>query len=252
NDKTFGIFLEGFCSVIASISFDLIQHVRTEDSAAYAFVLSPPVDCSRCLSVSAAHPSGCRGWVPWRSRAVPPVSGTPGCTGALPELRAVPAASRVTQARGYDALSFSVEINDKWSGRQLLQANEDNTTEVPEDGGQVYVRNCTEPALHEFPNDIFTNEDRRHGAVILHVLCVLPYLCACPLQLRATGPPAAKPPWPPCMGSLKSPAPPGSDFRVVQALCPPGTNCWTGALLQGPGAELGLVFKWRGERCSWD
>lgn len=27
-------------------------------------------------------------------------------------------------------------------------------------------------ALHEFPNDIFTNEDRRHGAVILHVLCV--------------------------------------------------------------------------------
>lgn len=27
-------------------------------------------------------------------------------------------------------------------------------------------------ALHEFPNDIFTNEDRRHGAVVLHVLCV--------------------------------------------------------------------------------
>uniref|UniRef100_A0A8C3BV15 Solute carrier family 24 member 3 n=1 Tax=Cairina moschata TaxID=8855 RepID=A0A8C3BV15_CAIMO len=28
-------------------------------------------------------------------------------------------------------------------------------------------------ALHEFPNDIFTNEDRRHGAVILHVLCAM-------------------------------------------------------------------------------
>lgn len=27
-------------------------------------------------------------------------------------------------------------------------------------------------ALHEFPNDIFTNEDRRQGAVVLHVLCV--------------------------------------------------------------------------------
>lgn len=27
-------------------------------------------------------------------------------------------------------------------------------------------------ALHEFPNDVFTNEDRRHGAVVLHVLCV--------------------------------------------------------------------------------
>ncbi|XP_027979556.1 sodium/potassium/calcium exchanger 3 [Eumetopias jubatus] len=28
-------------------------------------------------------------------------------------------------------------------------------------------------ALHEFPNDIFTNEDRRHGAVVLHVLCAM-------------------------------------------------------------------------------
>ncbi|XP_056213657.1 ras and Rab interactor 2-like isoform X3 [Falco biarmicus] len=74
---------------------------------------------------------------------------------------------------GYDALNYSVESNDKWSGRQLLQANEENATDVPEDGGQPYVRNCTEPALHEFPNDIFTNEDRRHGAVVLHVLCRL-------------------------------------------------------------------------------
>ncbi|KAM6207802.1 sodium/potassium/calcium exchanger 3 isoform 2-T2 [Sarcoramphus papa] len=74
---------------------------------------------------------------------------------------------------GYDALSYSVESNDKWSGRQLLQASEENTTDVPEDGGQPYVRNCTEPALHEFPNDVFTNEDRRHGAVVLHVLCAV-------------------------------------------------------------------------------
>ncbi|KAM9562093.1 ras and Rab interactor 2 isoform 2-T2 [Guaruba guarouba] len=75
--------------------------------------------------------------------------------------------------RGYDALSYSVESNDKWSGRQLLQTNGENTTDVPEEGGQPYVRNCTEPALHEFPNDIFTNEDRRHGAVVLHVLCAV-------------------------------------------------------------------------------
>eukprot|EP00076_Gallus_gallus_P009351 XP_004940200.1 sodium/potassium/calcium exchanger 3 isoform X2 [Gallus gallus] len=74
---------------------------------------------------------------------------------------------------GYEALSYSVENDGKWSGRQLLQANEDNTTEGPGDGGKLYVRNCTEPALHEFPNDIFTNEDRRHGAVILHVICAM-------------------------------------------------------------------------------
>lgn len=38
-------------------------------------------------------------------------------------------------------------------------------------------------ALHEFPDDIFTNEDRRQGAVVLHVLCVstpLVALLACP------------------------------------------------------------------------
>uniref|UniRef100_A0A7M4EW13 Solute carrier family 24 member 3 n=1 Tax=Crocodylus porosus TaxID=8502 RepID=A0A7M4EW13_CROPO len=28
-------------------------------------------------------------------------------------------------------------------------------------------------ALHEFPSDIFTNEDRKHGAVVLHVLCAV-------------------------------------------------------------------------------
>lgn len=35
-------------------------------------------------------------------------------------------------------------------------------------------------ALHEFPNDIFTNEDRRQGAVVLHVLCVSTLLMAPP------------------------------------------------------------------------
>uniref|UniRef100_F7ENQ0 Solute carrier family 24 member 3 n=1 Tax=Ornithorhynchus anatinus TaxID=9258 RepID=F7ENQ0_ORNAN len=34
-------------------------------------------------------------------------------------------------------------------------------------------RHCPEPPLHEFPRDIFTNEDRRRGAVILHVLCAM-------------------------------------------------------------------------------
>uniref|UniRef100_A0A8C8S1D1 Solute carrier family 24 member 3 n=1 Tax=Pelusios castaneus TaxID=367368 RepID=A0A8C8S1D1_9SAUR len=29
------------------------------------------------------------------------------------------------------------------------------------------------PALHEFPSDIFTNEDRRQGAVILHTFCAM-------------------------------------------------------------------------------
>lgn len=44
-------------------------------------------------------------------------------------------------------------------------------------------------ALHEFPNDIFTNEDRRQGAVVLHVLCVSTPLGALP------GGPEGRPGW---------------------------------------------------------
>lgn len=50
---------------------------------------------------------------------------------------------------GYDALRYSVENGDKWSGRQLLQTREQNVTDVPEDGEQLYVRNCTEPGRNE-------------------------------------------------------------------------------------------------------
>ncbi|XP_007476704.1 sodium/potassium/calcium exchanger 3 isoform X2 [Monodelphis domestica] len=62
------------------------------------------------------------------------------------------------------------EANDKWSGRRLLQKND---TLIPENLEPLPGKNCTEPALHEFPNDIFTNEKRRQGAVVLHVLCAM-------------------------------------------------------------------------------
>ncbi|XP_026256487.2 sodium/potassium/calcium exchanger 3 [Urocitellus parryii] len=59
----------------------------------------------------------------------------------------------------------------KWMvGRKLMQVNDTLTSE---DTGFRSSKNCTEPALHEFPNDIFTNEDRRQGAVVLHVLCAM-------------------------------------------------------------------------------
>lgn len=52
---------------------------------------------------------------------------------------------------GYDALSYPVGDGDKWSGRELLQAREQNNgSDVPEDGGQqLYIRNCTEPGRSE-------------------------------------------------------------------------------------------------------
>ncbi|KAM9070262.1 sodium/potassium/calcium exchanger 3 isoform 3-T3 [Sarcophilus harrisii] len=70
---------------------------------------------------------------------------------------------------GYYIFNY-METSDKWSGRRLLQ---ENTTLIPENTEPLHGKNCTDPALHEFPSDIFTNEERRQGAVVLHVLCAM-------------------------------------------------------------------------------
>ncbi|XP_053314792.1 sodium/potassium/calcium exchanger 3 [Spea bombifrons] len=59
----------------------------------------------------------------------------------------------------------------RWNGRGLLWTDEDNITEVQNE--IPHRKNCTEPALHEFPSDIFSNEDRKHGAIFLHVFCAM-------------------------------------------------------------------------------
>uniref|UniRef100_A0A673GS05 Sodium/potassium/calcium exchanger 4-like n=1 Tax=Sinocyclocheilus rhinocerous TaxID=307959 RepID=A0A673GS05_9TELE len=48
-------------------------------------------------------------------------------------------------------------------GRRLMATEGDNETE----------KNCTEPAIHEFPEDIFTNRQRTQGAVLLHIFAAL-------------------------------------------------------------------------------
>ncbi|XP_051951264.1 sodium/potassium/calcium exchanger 4-like [Xyrauchen texanus] len=56
-----------------------------------------------------------------------------------------------------------MESHDHW-GRQLMSLISDNKTEE---------KNCTEPAIREFPNDIFTNAERKSGAVLLHIIATL-------------------------------------------------------------------------------
>ncbi|XP_075902249.1 sodium/potassium/calcium exchanger 3-like [Nelusetta ayraudi] len=58
-----------------------------------------------------------------------------------------------------------------WESRHLLQevvfyGNESRIYTKPE-------KNCTEPAIHEFPRDYFTQQERVDGAVGLHVLCAV-------------------------------------------------------------------------------
>ncbi|KAM6956768.1 sodium/potassium/calcium exchanger 3 [Aplochiton taeniatus] len=73
--------------------------------------------------------------------------------------------SSLAQKAGFDVSGASVEEEAaRWESRHLLQEPDDNETAS---------KNCTEPALHEFPTDLFTNKERVDGAVGLHVLCAM-------------------------------------------------------------------------------
>ncbi|XP_060789033.1 sodium/potassium/calcium exchanger 4a [Neoarius graeffei] len=49
-------------------------------------------------------------------------------------------------------------------GRRLLATEIDNETAE---------KNCSEPAIHEFPEDMFTNRERTRGAVLLHIFAAV-------------------------------------------------------------------------------
>ncbi|XP_029983749.1 sodium/potassium/calcium exchanger 4 isoform X2 [Sphaeramia orbicularis] len=48
-------------------------------------------------------------------------------------------------------------------GRRLMASTPENATE----------KNCSEPAIHEFPDDFFTNNERKSGAILLHIVAAL-------------------------------------------------------------------------------
>ncbi|KAM4831541.1 sodium/potassium/calcium exchanger 4 isoform X2 [Urocitellus parryii] len=54
-------------------------------------------------------------------------------------------------------------LPDAWRNRKLM---------APVNATQL-LKNCTEPAIHEFPTDLFSNKERQHGAVLLHILGAL-------------------------------------------------------------------------------
>ncbi|XP_028363130.1 sodium/potassium/calcium exchanger 4 isoform X2 [Phyllostomus discolor] len=64
---------------------------------------------------------------------------------------------------GHRPASASRHLPDTWRNRKLM---------APVNGTQT-TKNCTDPAIHEFPTDLFSNKERQHGAVLLHVLGAL-------------------------------------------------------------------------------
>ncbi|XP_029565224.1 sodium/potassium/calcium exchanger 4-like isoform X1 [Oncorhynchus tshawytscha] len=57
------------------------------------------------------------------------------------------------------------EKHEHW-GRRLMGHEPDNDNETES-------KNCTEPAIKEFPEDLFTNNERKSGAVLLHIVAAL-------------------------------------------------------------------------------
>ncbi|XP_067338524.1 sodium/potassium/calcium exchanger 4 isoform X5 [Channa argus] len=49
-------------------------------------------------------------------------------------------------------------------GRRLMASEPDNETEA---------KNCSAPAIHEFPSDLFTNDERKSGAIMLHIVAFI-------------------------------------------------------------------------------
>uniref|UniRef100_A0A4W6D0U1 Solute carrier family 24 member 3 n=1 Tax=Lates calcarifer TaxID=8187 RepID=A0A4W6D0U1_LATCA len=83
--------------------------------------------------------------------------------------------SYLAENSGFDISSQSVEDQERWGGRRLLQEMDNSSLEEIESEGS---KNCTTPALHEFPTDLFSHKERTEGAVALHVLCTIYMFCA--------------------------------------------------------------------------
>uniref|UniRef100_A0A8C2B5Q9 Solute carrier family 24 member 3 n=1 Tax=Cyprinus carpio TaxID=7962 RepID=A0A8C2B5Q9_CYPCA len=89
-------------------------------------------------------------------------------------LLAVSGLSSLAENSGYGISSLSTEDSERWESRRLLQdfdIDSNYTDEVQV--GPNAEKNCTPPGVHEFPDDIFTNQERMEGAVALHVLCAM-------------------------------------------------------------------------------
>uniref|UniRef100_A0A8C3UT55 Solute carrier family 24 member 4 n=1 Tax=Catharus ustulatus TaxID=91951 RepID=A0A8C3UT55_CATUS len=54
-------------------------------------------------------------------------------------------------------------VSGMWRNRRLM-ASPNGTHEE---------KNCTEPAINEFPEDIFTNKERQQGGILLHIIAAL-------------------------------------------------------------------------------
>ncbi|XP_063015433.1 ras and Rab interactor 3-like [Melospiza melodia melodia] len=71
--------------------------------------------------------------------------------------------SLLSRAGQESAVADRSIISGIWRNRRLM-ASPNGTHEE---------KNCTEPAINEFPEDIFTNKERQQGGILLHIIAAL-------------------------------------------------------------------------------
>ncbi|KAM9808810.1 sodium/potassium/calcium exchanger 3 isoform 1-T1 [Syngnathus typhle] len=81
----------------------------------------------------------------------------------------VVALNNVAHKEAHHVSSSVIAEEPRWESRHLLQDFHDNQSKLFSE----LDKNCTEPAIHEFPTDYFTNQERIDGAVGFHVLCAV-------------------------------------------------------------------------------
>ncbi|XP_033101125.1 sodium/potassium/calcium exchanger 3-like isoform X4 [Anneissia japonica] len=59
--------------------------------------------------------------------------------------------------------------------RHLMSVETDNSSDDDVSDEHLDRQNCTPPTIHEFPPDIFTNQQRKTGALVVHI-CVVVYM----------------------------------------------------------------------------
>ncbi|KAM4611742.1 sodium/potassium/calcium exchanger 3-like [Polymixia lowei] len=86
--------------------------------------------------------------------------------------------SYLAENSGYDVSGHGGLDQERWGGRRLLQEMDNSSLDLEEEEEIQEPRNCTAPALHEFPTDLFTHKERTEGAVALHIMCAIYMFCA--------------------------------------------------------------------------
>ncbi|XP_069494022.1 sodium/potassium/calcium exchanger 4 isoform X2 [Ambystoma mexicanum] len=70
-------------------------------------------------------------------------------------------------------LLAKLEHETSFGGRQIMSDTWWNRKLMAVDNGSRERQNCTEPAINEFPDDLFTIKERQRGAILVHIFCAL-------------------------------------------------------------------------------